>query len=142
MKKIVRMDDDEDDWFFFKEAVREVGDMLVCLFFQDAINALRLLSNNENELPDRIFLDLNTPRMSGKECLMEIKRRKELAHIAVAILSTSNHESDVLHAKMPGVAYFATKPNKLTLLVETLHFILKDSTTELPVGLAKWVKVM
>jgi CheY-like chemotaxis protein len=141
-KKILLIDDDEDDWLLFREAVEAVDNTLVCDFFQDAIDAIRYLSNHLHELPDRIFLDLNMPRMNGKECLREVKRRKELAHIPVIILSTSNLESDVLHAKMLGAAYFVTKPHRLTLLVEALNFILKRSNEALPAALYKWVKVI
>ena len=142
VKKILLIDDDEDDWFLFREAIKEIDVALVCNFFQDAIDAIRFLSNHLDELPDRIFLDLNMPRMDGKECLQEVKCRKELAHIPVIILSTSDSESDILHAKMLGATYFVTKPHKLGLLVAALKFILKSKSKVLPIELTKWVRAI
>jgi CheY-like chemotaxis protein len=139
-KKILLVDDDEDDWLLFREAIREIDDALVCHFFQDAIEAIHFLSNLEERLPDYIFLDLNMPRMNGKECLQEIKRRESLAHIPVVILSTSDLESEVMHTKILGASYFVTKPNRHKLLVEALNFILKRNGEALPSGLSKWVK--
>ena len=142
-KKIVLIDDDEDEWFLFREALRRIDDSLTHDYFQDAIDALRFLSDgDEDALPDFIFLDLNMPRMNGKECLLELKSKKELASIPVIILSTSDNESDISHAKSLGASYFVTKPNRLRLLEAAIHFIISDNEQGLPTELHNWVRLL
>jgi len=139
----VLIDDDDDDWLLFSEAVKKIDGEWLCLFFQDAIAAILFLSGSlKEELPNYIFLDLNMPKMNGKECLMEIKSRKELADISVNILSTSVLENDIRQAKMLGADYYIIKPNKLRLLEDALRFILNGGKSALPDELKKWIKVL
>jgi CheY-like chemotaxis protein len=142
-KKIVLIDDDDDDWFLFREAAKKIDDTAIYHFFQDSIEAVRFLSGQHtDELPDYIFLDLNMPRMNGKECLIEIKKRKELVDIPVIILSTSDLGADILHAKLHGASYFVTKPDKLRVLEEALRFVLGGERHGLSAELSKWVKLL
>ncbi len=60
--------------------------------------------------PDLILLDLNMPRMDGRECLLALKRDPDLADIPVVVLTTSEVERDVLASYTLGAAGFITKP--------------------------------
>lgn len=60
--------------------------------------------------PDLILLDLNMPRMDGRECLAALRQDRVLRAIPVVILSTSAAERDVLNAYTLGAAGFITKP--------------------------------
>jgi CheY-like chemotaxis protein len=60
--------------------------------------------------PDLILLDLNMPRMDGREALREIKTDPELRRIPVVVLTTSEAERDVLESYNLGVNAFVTKP--------------------------------
>lgn len=53
------------------------------------------LTHTGGRLPDLVLLDLNLPRMSGREVLGEIKRDARWRRIPVVILSTSASEDDV-----------------------------------------------
>src|SRR5688572_329391 len=46
--------------------------------------------------PDIILLDLNMPRMDGREVLTEISSDESLSHLPVVILTTSAEESEIL----------------------------------------------
>ena len=142
-KKIILIDDDEDEGYLFNEALRRIDQSLAHDYFQDAIDALRFLANKDQQsLPDFIFLDLNMPRMNGTECLIELKSNKYLAAIPVIILSTSDNESDITQAKSLGASYFVTKPNRLKLLEAAIYFIICGSGHGLPVELTKWVRLL
>lgn len=59
--------------------------------------------------PQLILLDLNMPRMDGRECLAALKQDPALADIPVVILTTSDVERDVLGAYQLGAAGYVTK---------------------------------
>jgi len=142
-KKIVLIDDDDDDWLLFREAIRRIDQNLIHHYFQDAVEAIHALAKYPKEdLPHYIFVDLNMPRMNGKEFLLEIKGRTELAHIPVIVLSTSDHEEDIRQAKLFGALYFVTKPYKLALLEAALRFVITGNANALPCELGRWVKLL
>jgi CheY-like chemotaxis protein len=60
--------------------------------------------------PDLILLDINMPRMDGRECLAAIKQDPTLQDIPVVILTTSDVERDVVSSYNLGAAGFVTKP--------------------------------
>src|SRR6266700_1516457 len=81
-----------------------------CLTASRGEEALNKLKAGLKQLPDYIFLDLNMPRMSGIECLAEIKKINILQHIPVIVYSTSSAQKDVEETKKLGADYFITKP--------------------------------
>ncbi|MCX7141286.1 MAG: response regulator [Proteobacteria bacterium] len=60
--------------------------------------------------PDLILLDLNMPRMDGRECLAALKRDPDLCNIPVVVLTTSDVERDVVSSYTLGAAGYITKP--------------------------------
>ncbi len=60
--------------------------------------------------PDLILLDLNMPRMNGREFLAEIKKDETLKAIPVVILTTSDVERDVVASYQLGASGYITKP--------------------------------
>lgn len=119
-KNIFIVDDDADDREIFMEALAEISPSIKCTVAKDGSEALELLTRNSNGLPDVIFLDLNMPRMNGQECLIKIKKTKELSHIPVVIYTTSNSIHDVTRMKSLGATSFITKPTDFKILVNTL----------------------
>lgn len=62
------------------------------------------------ELPDLILLDLNLPKVDGREVLAELKRHDELRRIPVVILTSSDAESDIAKSYELGASCYVTKP--------------------------------
>jgi len=60
--------------------------------------------------PGLILLDLNMPRMDGREALREIKSDPELRRIPVVVLTTSEADQDIRQSYDLGVNAFVTKP--------------------------------
>ena len=60
--------------------------------------------------PDLIFLDLNMPRMDGREVLREIKADKDFSAIPVVVLTTSDADEDVLRSYKEHANSYITKP--------------------------------
>ncbi len=110
-KKIMIVDDDEDDMEFFCEAVMEIDASLACVTATNGEDALQKLRKGKTQLPDLIFLDLNMPRMDGKTCLRELKKDNDLKNIPVIISTTSSHHRDVQETLQLGAVHFMTKPS-------------------------------
>ena len=113
------VDDDEDDREIFALALRDLGEHINCVLANDGMDALEKLRTSDT-LPDYIFLDLNMPRMDGKECISEIKRDSRLFDIPVVIYSTSSSAKDRADAKRLGATQFFTKPPSIRALSSAL----------------------
>ena len=74
--------------------------------------------------PDLILLDLNLPGKDGREVLSEVKADLELKSIPVVILTSSQHDEDMLRSQELNVESYMTKPvnmEKFVTLVKQLR---------------------
>ncbi len=123
---ILMVDDDEDDRRLFFEAAREVSDSIRCLSAEDGEKALHLLQSGQSPLPDYIFLDLNMPRLNGKQCLEEIKKTQALLHIPVIIFTTTRRDEDVEETKRLGAVEFLTKPVLFEDICKAIIYVISE----------------
>ncbi|PSL48742.1 response regulator receiver domain-containing protein [Chitinophaga niastensis] len=120
---VLLIDDDIDDRMIFGEVLKELAPDII---YHEAINGEDALEKLDNHLiPDLIFLDLNMPRVDGKQFLAEIQQMDHLKKIPVIIYTTSSHEDDKKETRELGAAYFLTKPNNLRELTHILSDILQ-----------------
>ena len=123
---ILLVDDDEDDRNLFREALDEIDAAADCFMATDGLNALEFLNNCET-LPDFIFVDLNMPRMNGKQLIRELKQNKQFESIPVIIYSTSKIEEDVKETMGLGVALYIKKPVSFNLICKEISMVLKGT---------------
>ncbi len=71
--------------------------------------------------PDLILLDINMPRMDGKQVLREIKTSQDFKTIPVIMLSTSSYEKDVIESYKLGANAYMTKPVGVKNYLEALQ---------------------
>lgn len=94
---------------------------------RDGIEAMELLRGEEDKAPavtpDLILLDLNMPRMDGREVLDAVKRDQRLKTIPVVVLTTSEAEQDVLRSYQLGANAYITKPVDLEQFIRVVHTI-------------------
>ena len=114
------VDDDLDDQEIFALAVEDLKAPIHCVTAVDDIEALNRLRSDESFIPDFIFLDLNMPRMNGKQCLLEIRKIERLLRTPVIIYSTSSNRRDIDETLRLGAAHFLTKPSSISLLTREL----------------------
>jgi CheY-like chemotaxis protein len=84
--------------------------------------------------PGLILLDLNMPRMDGREALREIKADPELRRIPVVVLTTSNADTDIGAIYDLGANSFISKPFQFEALVGVMKALGQYwfNTVELP----------
>ena len=123
--QILLADDDEDDRLFFNDAFKEINIKTQVRFVNDGLELMNHLTENSNQLPHILFLDLNMPRKSGIECLLEIKRMIQLQNMAIAIYSTSSSEQDIEDTFVQGANVYIKKPNDFNLLKRILEEVIK-----------------
>lgn len=70
--------------------------------------------------PDLILLDLNLPKVDGRQVLTEIKSDPDLKTIPVVVLTTSSAEEDVVRSYGLGVNSFITKPVEAAQFIQTV----------------------
>jgi CheY-like chemotaxis protein len=123
-KLIMIVDDDADDREIFCEALHEVDTSVQCISCSSAMEALELLRSAQQPAPDYIFLDLNMPRMNGKQCLQELKAMDKLKNMEVIIYSTSKMPDDVKETKKQGAVHFVTKPYRFSDVRSVIRSVL------------------
>jgi len=121
------VDDDTDDREFFCEALHEIEADIQCICAGNGNEAIKMLNELHSPLPEYIFMDMNMPRLGGKETLGRIKENEKLSHIPVIIFSTTRHFEDAEAAKKLGAALFLTKPSSYTELKNNLQLILSQA---------------
>ena len=122
--QVFLVDDDEDEHFLFERTLNEIDVHIDHYHAYSGEELLEILHKCEH-LPDLIFLDLNMPKMDGKECLWELKSQ---FNIPVVIYTTSRSEKDINDAKSIGAEWFLVKPNSIRTLKSSLQLILYDTT--------------
>ena len=119
--RVLLADDDADDLMLFQEAIKEVSQSIKLAFVENGKDLLKLLEDNFN--PNLIFLDLNLPGKSGKDCLKEIKSNPLHRKIPVIMYSTSNNKDDIESCYRQGADLYVIKPYLFTDIVKMLEKI-------------------
>jgi CheY-like chemotaxis protein len=88
-KKILLVDDDEDDRQIFTEIVCDVDSQALVEFAENGLEMIASLNKMSDEaLPGMIILDQNMPRMTGKESLIFLKESPRYQQIPTIVYST------------------------------------------------------
>ncbi len=131
---ILLADDDADDCIFFKAAVDEFPLSTHLTAVHDGEQLMQLLTNETNEIPHILFLDLNMPRKNGFECLSEIKASHKLRHLAVIMFSTSFDQGVLNRLYENGAQYFIRKPPAFAqfknIIQQTLTMMTQDNISQ------------
>jgi two-component system, chemotaxis family, response regulator Rcp1 len=111
---ILLVEDSEDDVVLTQYAFKDVPIAYKLHVVGDGMEALAFLRQespyDDAPRPDIMLLDLNMPRMDGRELLAEVKSDDKLKTIPAIILTTSSAETDVVSAYRSFAAAYMTKP--------------------------------
>lgn len=124
---LLLVEDNPGDVRLTVEALKE-GKILVDMqVARDGLEALTILRREapfeHAPRPDLILLDLNLPRMDGRQVLEIIKTDEQLRQIPVVVLTTSAAEQDILQAYNLHANCYITKPVDLEQFIRVVQAI-------------------
>jgi CheY-like chemotaxis protein len=112
--EVLLVEDDPGDVLMTREAFEDNKVKNNLSVVSDGVDALAFLRKEgkyaDAPNPDLILLDLNLPRMDGREVLAEIKADERLQHIPVVVLTTSGSHEDVVGSYRLHANAYVTKP--------------------------------
>ena len=112
--RITLIEDNPADVYLLEEALRTHGVVFEMDWIADGEQGLARLSNlGDGALPNLILLDLNLPKVDGKELLAAIRRIPALRDTPVAILTSSDSPSDRRDTEALGADCYIKKPPTL-----------------------------
>ena len=125
--EILLVEDDPGDVMMTREAFHDYKLHNELHVVSDGAEAMAFL-RQEGEYagrprPDLVLLDLNLPRMDGRQVLEAIKSDPELASIPVVVLTTSENEDDVLRSYSLHANAYVTKPVDFQRFIEVVRQI-------------------
>ena len=118
---ILMVDDDEEDWMLLSDAFEELGYRSCLHYEENGEAAVRYLQRclEEDSLPKAVILDLNMPRLNGKQTLKHIKSNAALKDIPVIIYSTSLNPREKEECMALGAHAYIIKPSSYKESIKT-----------------------
>src|ERR1700722_1914718 len=118
MQRIVLLvEDSPGDVRLTREAFHDAGKSIDLRVAADGVEAMAFLKHQgvhaDAPRPDFILLDLNLPKMDGREVLAHIKEDEDLKTIPTVILTTSDAEADILTSYQLQANCYLSKPVQL-----------------------------
>jgi CheY-like chemotaxis protein len=115
--EVLLVEDSPGDVRLTQEAFRDANIAIHMHVAMDGVEAMAFLRREGNNLnsprPDLILLDLNLPRMDGREVLAHIKADETLKSIPTVILTTSDAEADITQSYELQANCYLSKPVQL-----------------------------
>ncbi|MET7964030.1 response regulator [Micromonospora zamorensis] len=112
--RILVVDDDPGDVLMIEEALADSDVEKVIDVVSDGEEAMEFLRaegrHEHARRPDVILLDLNMPRMDGRQVLGAVKQDEDLRTIPVVVLTTSNADTDIVGSYTLQANAYVTKP--------------------------------
>lgn len=125
--EILLAEDSDADVRLTREALKETGIPTNLSVVSDGLEAMAFLRKEEQfakaPTPDVILLDLNMPRMGGREVLAEMQKNETLKVVPVVVLTNSGEESDVLETYSLCANSYVRKPVNINDFFDVIRSI-------------------
>jgi CheY-like chemotaxis protein len=113
-RTVLCVDDDADDREIVCYTINEIDPSFSVVHAENGVEAIAYLAKAKvsDDLPCLVILDINMPKMDGKQTLAAMKKDEQLSGLPVVIFSTSDSPTDKLYCDLYGVE-MVTKPSNL-----------------------------
>ncbi len=120
-------EDDPDDRFMVLRALQRARAGLSVATVSDGIELVEYLDRLTPEaLPRLLILDLNMPRMDGRQVLERMRDEPRWKTVPVVVLTTSVEPEDAQRVRTLGAAGFISKPDEFGTLIRVLARLLDE----------------
>ena len=127
-KKILLVEDNTDDVLLTLRALQRANILNEVVVARDGAEALDYLTSEGQyagrdtlDHPVVVLLDLKMPRMGGLECLEKMRKIKNLKHLPVVILTSSNEDRDICESYNLGANSYIQKPVDFDQFVQAIR---------------------
>jgi two-component system, chemotaxis family, response regulator Rcp1 len=124
--QVLLVEDSPGDLRLTREAFQDVNPLIHLHMVNDGVEAMAFLTHEGEHAnaprPDLILLDLNLPKMDGREVLAHIKEDASLRMIPTVILTSSEAEADVVKSYQLQANCYLSKP----MHFEAFHKLVKS----------------
>ena len=125
---ILIAEDDMDDRYLMKTALEETGITEEVRYVENGVEVINCLEevtekNGTFNYPKLILLDLNMPKMDGREVLKKLKSNEAYRKIPVIVFSTTKNQLEVNRCYDLGANTYIIKPVSYDTLVDTIRQI-------------------
>jgi two-component system response regulator len=114
---ILLIEDDSDDVELFTDALNRNQQPHSIQLLQDGMSAVSWFSETE-ECPDIVVMDMNLPRLHGRDVIRHIRSKPSFDKVPVVVLTTSSASDDRNYVLSQGATAFIVKPSTLDGLLE------------------------
>ena len=125
--EVLLVEDSPGDVRLTQETFRDANQSIHLSVATDGAEAMAFLRREATHVdaprPDVILLDLNLPKMDGREVLVQIKKDEELKAIPIVILTTSDAEADIVTSYRLHANCYLTKPVQLKAFEELVKSV-------------------
>lgn len=120
-------EDDPDDRFMILRALQRARPGLSTATVSDGIELVKHLDLLAHDaLPKLLLLDLNMPRMDGRQVLERMRSEPRWRALPIVVLTTSVEPEDVQRVNALGAAGFISKPDEFGALIRVLTTVLNE----------------
>lgn len=120
-KNLMIAEDDDEDFFIFSLAVEETQIAVALTRAENGEVLMKILSES---IPDILFLDLQLPCKSGRQCIREIRADRRFDGLPIIIYSSFDDSESVDYCFRESANLFMVKPHNMTEFVDALKRIL------------------
>lgn len=125
--EILLVEDNPDDVYLTEEAFESCSVPYRIHVVNDGEEALSFLGQQKEYAsaprPDIVLLDLNLPKLSGRDVLKHMKGNENLEHIPVVVVSTSRAEEDITYCYKLHANCYIVKPTDLPQYIDMVKDI-------------------
>jgi two-component system response regulator len=125
-KTILLVEDNPDDVELTKLALKNEAIDCNLVVMSDGVEVIDYFSTTGEQpydIPDLILLDLKMPKMGGLETLKHLRRHDKTKFIPVAILTSSDEETDIIESYNLGANSYVRKPTDFNEFRETIRIL-------------------
>jgi DNA-binding response OmpR family regulator len=120
------VDDDSEEAELFQDAMSQIDIAIKVFWYDNVMDAMDALMG-EKKMPEFLFLDLNLPKVSGKDMLRLLRQNEITSVLPIVIYSTSISKMDIEDITPYNVSRFLQKPEDFNSLCRELGNVVLNS---------------